>query len=233
MTIFKRFLLTAVVAATASFTFADEIVWETSSEAAFKRAADEDRDVFVLITAPDWCVWCVRFEENVLVREEVKDAINDGFIPLRIYDKVNGERNPELLNFIFGGYPTVRVYKADGGLVSDAYTQDPDEFIRILTESDGKDGVTQPSPAEAYQIEGSYKGQLSREKGWMYILAVEGSAPKSFRMTSRDEEYFYLFEKESEDYLAVPYKSGTLAICNYNGGDWTPWEDIGPISSES
>jgi len=203
---------------------AAEIKWEDSREKAMIRAKHEGKNILVLITAPDWCGWCIRFEEEILSQPDIQLAITSNYIPLRLLDEVDDERNPELVNFLFSGFPTVRIYDTEGGLVEDIYTLEHSEFLNHLEELVYSTGNPEPALEERYILSGSESGRIVRTAINLYEIKLDSAPSQTFKITSRDESYFYIFNEETEDYIAMPYGSGFAGICNYNSGNWTEWE---------
>lgn len=112
--------------------FAD-INWDSSLSSAMLKAEEEDKNIFVLITAPTWCSWCIKLENNVLNKPEFQEYLQENYIPLKVLDQIDGVRNSELDKFgNFPGYPTVRVYNKKGQFIEDIYTQDPIEMVNNL-----------------------------------------------------------------------------------------------------
>lgn len=103
------------------------IDWYTSYKDAFDYAKTVNSNVFVLITAPDWCGYCKMLEKNVLSKSKVIKTINENFVPLQILDT-----NPDKKYFDFRGYPSVYVYDDEGNFLADVYTQDPDKLLELL-----------------------------------------------------------------------------------------------------
>lgn len=72
-------------------------------EAVFAAQSDK-RPLFVLITAPDWCMPCQALEQTTLQNEKLLSLLGRRFVTLRISDT-----NPDRGRFHFKSYPTIIV----------------------------------------------------------------------------------------------------------------------------
>ncbi len=129
--------------------FAEEIEWIEDYSEGLEKAQSSGKNMFILITAPSWCYWCQKLEEDTFINNDVQDMINEAFIPVRVLDVVDGKRNPDLKHFNFGGYPTMFVFSEEekelhkiGGYVT------PDVLIARIEEFaiyDSDNDVVEPS----------------------------------------------------------------------------------------
>ena len=79
----------------------DLIEWRSYSPKAFGEAIEENKPIFLLLTAPSWCYWCqVSESEDYLFDERVVGYINDNFIP--IY--VDADKRQDITRHAFPGY---------------------------------------------------------------------------------------------------------------------------------
>ena len=94
-----------------SFEHAEElkplIKWRDYSPKAFDEAIQENKPIFLLLTAPSWCYWCQVYEsEDFLFNTQVVDLINENFIP--IY--VDADKRQDLTRqYLEGGWPSTTV----------------------------------------------------------------------------------------------------------------------------
>jgi len=65
-----------------------QIEYEKDYDIAQKRAIDEDKYIFLLVTEKN-CPWCVKLKEKVLVNPEVAKRLKSDFIPIEV-DKEEG-----------------------------------------------------------------------------------------------------------------------------------------------
>ena len=102
-----------IVIATDHYTFehAEElkplINWYDYGPEAFNDAIEENKPIFLLLTAPSWCYWCQVYEsEDFLFNSQVVDIINEKFIP--IY--VDADKRQDLTRtYLEGGWPSTTV----------------------------------------------------------------------------------------------------------------------------
>jgi len=83
------------------------IEWEDYGPDAFKESVEQNKPIFLLITAPSWCYWCQVYEsEDYLFHPEVYPYINENFIP--IY--VDADKRQDLTRkYLEGGWPSTTV----------------------------------------------------------------------------------------------------------------------------
>lgn len=83
------------------------IEWREYGPDAFQGALDENKPIFLLLTAPSWCYWCQVYEsEDYLFHPEVYPYINENFIP--IY--VDADQRQDLTRkYLEGGWPSTTV----------------------------------------------------------------------------------------------------------------------------
>jgi len=103
--------------------------YETDYEVALKRAKKEHKDIMLVLVA-NFCPWCRKFEERVLLKKEVDTLIQEHYIPL-IINKEKGGFPKELdrgftpiVHFI--SYKTAKSYKSVVGY------NNRDSFIYLL-----------------------------------------------------------------------------------------------------
>lgn len=105
----------------------DEIKWINSYDEGLKQAKATDKNMFILITAPSWCVWCQKLEINVLLKTKFVNMVNSGFIPVRIFDT-----SSDINKFEFEGYPTVFIYDKNGKKLAEPYSQVMEEMYEAV-----------------------------------------------------------------------------------------------------
>ena len=83
------------------------INWYDYGPEAFSDALEENKPIFLLLTAPSWCYWCQVYEsEDFLFNPQVVDIINEKFIP--IY--VDADKRQDLTRqYLEGGWPSTTV----------------------------------------------------------------------------------------------------------------------------
>ena len=69
--------------------FAQEMGYETSFKTAIAKAKKEHKNVLFVLVA-NYCPWCRKFEERVLMKKDVNDLIHKKYIPL-ILNREKGE----------------------------------------------------------------------------------------------------------------------------------------------
>ncbi len=107
---------------------AGEIGWMPWGEAAFERAAAEDRPILLSISAV-WCHWCHVMDETSYSDQGVIDAINHGYVPVR----VDNDRRPDVnARYNMGGWPTTAFLAPDGTTLTGATYLPPEQMRSAL-----------------------------------------------------------------------------------------------------
>lgn len=76
--------------------------WRQWNEDAFREAEEEDKPVYLSLSAV-WCHWCHVFDETTLSDSQVIEILNRNFICIR----VDADRNPHIQSrYLAGGWPT-------------------------------------------------------------------------------------------------------------------------------
>jgi uncharacterized protein YyaL (SSP411 family)/cytochrome c biogenesis protein CcdA len=88
------------------------INWRDYSPEAFKEAEEQDKPIFLLLTAPSWCYWCQVYEsEDYLFHSDIVKKLNENFIP--IY--VDADQRRDLTRqYLEGGWPSTTILSPSG-----------------------------------------------------------------------------------------------------------------------
>jgi hypothetical protein len=99
-------------------------------EAAFARAAAEDKPILLSISAV-WCHWCHVMDETTYSDPDVIAAINERFVPIR----VDNDRRPDInARYNMGGWPTTAFLTPAGRMLTGATYLPPAQMRRALDE---------------------------------------------------------------------------------------------------
>jgi len=109
--------------------FASEMKYETNFDEAVKRSKKEQKNI-MLVLVSNYCPWCRKFEQRVLLKEEVNAIIQNNYIPVII----NREKDPFPKKFDTGFTPIVHFidYKTQKGYKNVIGYNNKDEFTYIL-----------------------------------------------------------------------------------------------------
>ena len=109
--------------------FASEMKYETNFDNAMKRAKKEQKNV-MLVLVSNFCPWCRKFEQRVLLKEDVNSIIQKNYIPLII----NREKDPFPKEFDTGFTPIVHFidHKTQKSYKNVVGYNNKDEFTYIL-----------------------------------------------------------------------------------------------------
>jgi thioredoxin-related protein len=99
-----------------------ELPWAANLPKALERAKTKDKIVLLDFTGSDWCVWCIRFDDDILSKPEFTTYAKTNLIMVLV-DFPNAKkqsndlkkRNAELqTKFKVNGFPTYVVLNSDG-----------------------------------------------------------------------------------------------------------------------
>ena len=106
-----------------------EIEWYEWGKEVFELAKKLDKPILLNLTAPAWCYWCHRMDEDSYSNEEIIELINELYIPI----KVDIDQRPDISErYNFGGFPTTAFLTPDGDVFAGATYIPPDRFKPIL-----------------------------------------------------------------------------------------------------
>ena len=105
---------------------AEENPWHTDWEKAQKVAEKQERPVLVNFTGSDWCIWCIRLEEEVFSKEVFKKYARENMMLMKVDFPRNIEqpeavrKQNEKLARKYGirGFPTVVIVDAEGSEIA-------------------------------------------------------------------------------------------------------------------
>lgn len=207
--------------------FGGDVNWYDSWDEALSAAQSQEKNMFVLITAPSWCGWCVRLEQNVISTDAFQDYVSENYIALKLIDIVDGVKNPELARFQFSGYPTVQVFDSKGNYIGDSYTQNPDEMLMNLKANVDAVGKYRPSLAdlilpEKYQQIGG--GAYINNGDGSWTVNISGTEVE-YRMREYDYDYLYLSHPTDGSVIALPLSGNDAHLGKQTNGQWG-WTEL-------
>jgi cytochrome c-type biogenesis protein len=87
------------------------IDWHGYTPDTFRKALEEQKPIFLIISAPAWCYWCHVYEsEDYLYHPELYPYINENFIAIF----VDSDKRPDLTKkYLEGGWPSTTVFTPD------------------------------------------------------------------------------------------------------------------------
>ena len=139
---------------------AAQIQWREWSDAAFQEAADTGKPVLLSISAV-WCHWCHVMDETSYSNEENIEAINRGFIPIR----VDNDRRPDInARYNQGGWPTTAFLTAEGEILAGTTYLPADRLGSVLQQvSDYYSGSREEIAEKVAQVRARRQAAASRE----------------------------------------------------------------------
>ncbi len=234
----KRQILIFLLIILAGFSIGAQstVNWYTEYDKALEAAVAEDKNIFVLITAPSWCVWCTRLEENVLSKEYFQKYQSEHYISVKLLDNIDGKRNSQLDNFDFSGYPTVFLYDSQGRFIKNIYTQDPDAMLASMSNYKEAKGVFRPllkdlKLPEKYTFAGNSGGEyINNDDGtW---TEKRGGDQNLYRQTQYDFDFVYLElmggDPDKVHIIALPMKGTDRHRADLVDDKWV-WSDLDDV----
>ncbi|MDA7933572.1 thioredoxin family protein [Akkermansiaceae bacterium] len=114
-------------------------------EAAKKKAASENKDLFIDFTGSDWCGWCIKLNEEVFQHEPFKKGVADSFILVELdYPRDKSKLSKETIaqneklreEYQIQGYPTILLTDAEGRPYAKTGYQKggPESYVKHLEE---------------------------------------------------------------------------------------------------
>ena len=109
--------------------FASEMKYETNYDAAVKKSKKLQKNI-MLVLVSNFCPWCRKFEQRVLLKNEVNALIQKNYIPLIL----NKEKDPFPKEFDTGFTPIIHFidYKTQKSYKNVIGYNNKDEFTYIL-----------------------------------------------------------------------------------------------------
>lgn len=208
--------------------------WYSEYDQALAAAKEEGKNIFVLITAPSWCGWCVRLEDNVLSKPEFQTYLSEHYIPLMLLDVVDGRRNPELRHFDFGGYPSVFLYDADGLYIDNIYTQSLETMMESLVLHKDSTGRFRPRLSELklpdkFAFLDKEEGEfINNHNGATWTKKADGQEIL-YRQGYYDFEFLYLNALSGQYRIALPMRGGMAHIATIEEDQWV-WSRLGAVT---
>jgi hypothetical protein len=127
------------------------IDWHEYTPDTFLKALEEQKPIFLLISAPAWCYWCHVYEsEDYLYHPELYPYINENFIAIFI----DSDKRPDLTKkYLEGGWPSTTIFTPDfRRIFGFSGPQDPhalkEYFEQIINQLKGRSssqGLSRPS----------------------------------------------------------------------------------------
>ncbi len=109
---------------------AHQIEWRPWGEDAFRLAREQNKPVFLSISAV-WCHWCHVMDETNLSDEETIAFINHNFVPVR----VDSDRRPDVNSrYNQGGWPSICFLTAAGEIIAGVTYVPLEQMRRLLVD---------------------------------------------------------------------------------------------------
>lgn len=197
------------------------VAWVQSYDQAVSRARSTGRNIFVVITAPDWCGYCKVLEARVFSKNAVARRLNQKFVPLQLLDS-NSDRN----KFNFDGYPTMLIAGKSGKRIAEVYGRDERSFLAAIRKYETKgdtDSGDDSGKAESYKFSIRVTGNF-RKTGDGWERKTADGALEKFTEHRRSKSYIILKNKTTGQFIALPIKGGKGLI--YRNSAWEPAFDV-------
>jgi uncharacterized protein YyaL (SSP411 family) len=139
---------------------ASEIRWQQWGEAAFARAADENKPVLLAISAV-WCHWCHVMDETSYSDPAIITQINERFVPVR----VDNDQRPDVnARYNMGGWPTTALLTPEGEVLYGGTYIPPEAMQQILRQVDALYGDPENRRSISEQVVQMRTARLGRAR---------------------------------------------------------------------
>ncbi|MCD4818816.1 MAG: thioredoxin family protein [Candidatus Cloacimonetes bacterium] len=103
-----------------------QLEWYTNLEKALEIAKIENKSVLINFTGSDWCGWCFKIRDEILVKEEFREFAKESLIlveldfPKKIKqsDETKAYNRKIMTRFNIRGFPSIVILDADGNELS-------------------------------------------------------------------------------------------------------------------
>ena len=103
-----------------------QLEWYTKLEKALEVAKIENKSVLINFTGSDWCGWCFKIRDEILVKEEFREFAKESLIlveldfPRKIKqsDETKAYNRKIMNRFNIEGFPSIVILDADGNKLS-------------------------------------------------------------------------------------------------------------------
>jgi thioredoxin-related protein len=142
--IYRSFLCVAILLGlAASLSAIAGTTWETDYKKAQEAAKAQNKLLLLDFTGSDWCGYCIRFDRDILSKQQFKDYANKNLVLMEVdfprrkeqTAAVKAQNERLASEYQIEGFPTVVVLNGDGRKVwrYDGYfTDGPEAFIAEL-----------------------------------------------------------------------------------------------------
>lgn len=181
------------------------VAWIQKFNDAKSKATSSKQNIFVIITAPTWCGYCIVLERDVFAKENVIKTLNSKFVPLQILDS-NSDQN----QFSFSGYPTMFMLDSKGKKIAEINARNETSFLAAIQKYEVTGGGGGDSPSEDsspttfnYSIKISGKFSKNSDGTWNHS---ENSGTTKLVEYSRDQNYIILQKQGENQFYALPQR---------------------------
>lgn len=159
--------------------------WVTNIFQAVSQAEKENKRILINFTGSDWCIYCVRLEENIFSKKEFKEYAEKELVRVFIdfprrkqLDEYQLNHNEALkMGFGVDGYPRIVVLEPDLqlGLITGYRDISPKEYVEHLKNDNVSDGL---SAEDNQQFAEEMKSFLSQVEEVLATIAVAEKEPE-------------------------------------------------------
>jgi hypothetical protein len=188
------------------------IKWITSYKKAFAKAKKTKQNIFVVITAPKWCGYCIVLEKKVFAKSSVSKVLNKKFIALRILDTNSDKRK-----FKFIGYPTMIMMDHRGKELTRSIPRSESSFLTTISRYeknpsgsggkivDKKDPIIhKKDKGDVYSYTVRMKGTFYQMDSTWYQKSSNGRIIDRFKIQRKDPSYIILKSLKNKEFIAIP-----------------------------
>lgn len=189
---------------------AAEIDWMTDLDRALEEAAESERNLLVLVTAPSWCPTCRELDRGPLSEQAVAQWISRNFVPVRLEDS-----NPQHTRLDVPSMPSMLVLDRSGApLAVRSGVPTAEELSRWLAEQSvvltGRrvvigEGLFHERSEASWELyregEKSVLNRYDQDDRFVYLRASESS--EVYYAVSRDSEAAFVWSHSEEAWQRI------------------------------
>lgn len=103
----------------------DHSAWMTDFEAAKAKAKAENKPMLVDFTGSDWCIWCIKLDEEVFSKQAFKDYAKENLILVELdfprkkaqSDELKEQNRALAEKYGIRGFPTILILDGEGEVI--------------------------------------------------------------------------------------------------------------------
>lgn len=226
-----------------------EIAWVRDYAEAKRRAAAEGKDLLINFTGSDWCVYCMRLDEEVFTHAAFVEPMSQKFVfvfmdsprdPALEKEVADPKLRDRLLeDMLVNGFPTIILASADGAPYARTGYQKggPEPYLEHLAELRGDGEKVKALLAAGAEVDATVLKQGIETLATHMLLGYPGYAPLLARAEQADADGSLglkpLVEAERARQRSVTEQKALAAVLPQQQGETFDWPKIADALMET